>query len=200
VAPEIALAYAVIAHLTFFVPITVWGALAVLYYGAQVGDAAALARQARAPSAIREVQGVKLQVIASGESVQAPTAVSPFLCKLVEAIVSVPGEPPADKHIVDAAAQFTSEELGSLERRLRVAFALGMMTFRIYTCLRFFRSFESLDLERRQAAVNAWAYGRVQLFRQLFRPVRSLCLLAFHELLAEGTRGQKVPLRLVAHG
>ncbi|HEY6556698.1 MAG TPA: lysylphosphatidylglycerol synthase transmembrane domain-containing protein [Polyangiaceae bacterium] len=200
VAPPVALAYAVIAHLTFFVPITIWGALAVLYYGVQVGDVAALARQARAPSAVREVQGVKLQVIASGESVEAPAQASTFMRKLVEALVAVPGEPPADPHIVDAAAQFTSDEIGALDRRLRVAFALGMLTFRIYTRLRFFRAFEALDLPRRQAAVNAWAYGRVQLFRQLFRPVRSLCLLAFHELSAEGMRGQKVPLRLVAHG
>jgi glycosyltransferase 2 family protein len=196
---ETALAYAVIAHLTFFVPITIWGALCVLYYGVQVGDVAALARSARLATATRELQGKTLQVIAPGETPEVPPPASLFERKLVEAIVVVPGEPVLDARCIDEAAQFTSEQIGALERRLRVLMEIGMLGFRGYVWLRYWRSFESLDLERRQAAVGAWAYGRLQLLRQLFRPVRSLSLFAYHEL-ALGNRKRRVPLKLIAHG
>jgi hypothetical protein len=200
VLPATALAYAVLAHLTFFAPITVWGALAVLYYGVQVGDAAALARSARLASTTREVDGVPLQVIALGDRIEAPEPASRFLQKLVEAIVVAPGGVHAEPRFVTEAAQFTSDQIAALERRLRVAFAIGMLMFRAYTLLRYMRSFEGLDLSRRQAAVQVWAYGRVRLFRQLFRPVRSLALFAFHELAAADRGDQKVALKLVAHG
>lgn len=201
VLPAKALAYAVIAHLTFFAPITVWGAIAVLYYGVQVGEAASLARSARQAHATRKVNGVELSVIAPAEAADASEPASLFMQKLVEAIVAVPDEPPPEARLVQAAAQFTSEQIDALGRRLRVAFMLGMLTFRGFVILRYFGSFESLDLARRQASVNSWAYGGVQLFRQLFRPVRSLALLAFHELAAEGSNvAQKVSLRLVVHG
>lgn len=60
-------------------------------------------------------------------------------------------------------------------------YAAGMAGFRFYVRLRYLRSFCALDLERRRRAVDAWAFGRLALLRQLFRPVRSLALLAYYE-------------------
>jgi hypothetical protein len=56
-----------------------------------------------------------------------------------------------------------------------------MATFRFYVRLRTLRSFCGLDVDRRRALVNAWAFGRIPVLRQLFRPVRSLALLAYYD-------------------
>ncbi|MGH7293873.1 MAG: hypothetical protein ACRELB_03015, partial [Polyangiaceae bacterium] len=74
-----------------------------------------------------------------------------------------------------------AEEMGALPPRIRVLYEAGMATFRFWVHLRYFRTFCGLDLERQRAAVKWWAFGPVRLFRQLFRPVRSIALLAYYE-------------------
>jgi hypothetical protein len=69
-----------------------------------------------------------------------------------------------------------------------------MATFRFYVRLRYVRSFCALDIDRRRAAVHSWAFGRVGLFRQLFRPVRSTALLAYYERPAVARALAPVPL------
>ena len=90
------------------------------------------------------------------------------------------------KHKLDrgpllAVATFVAEEMDSLPPRLRFLYEAGMATFRFYVRLRYLRSFCGLDLERRRAAVDSWAFGRIGLLRQLFRPARSIALLAYYE-------------------
>jgi uncharacterized protein (TIRG00374 family) len=75
VASATAMGYAVLVHLTFYVPVTLWGAIAILWYGFQVGAAAALARSARRSPAHATVGGVPLSVIARIDAApKAPTA------------------------------------------------------------------------------------------------------------------------------
>jgi hypothetical protein len=68
-----------------------------------------------------------------------------------------------------------------------------MATFRLYVRLRTLRSFCGLDVERRRAAVNSWAFGPIGVLRQLFRPVRSVALLAYYEQAAVARALSPVP-------
>jgi hypothetical protein len=72
-------------------------------------------------------------------------------------------------------------QIGALPPRLRTMFHLGMLFFRSVVHARYLKSFCALDVERRRAIVDAWAFGRIALLRQLFRPVRSLAVLAYYE-------------------
>jgi uncharacterized protein (TIRG00374 family) len=47
VAPAVGVSYAVVVHLGFYVPITLWGIGIILWYGLQLGQTIAMARQAR---------------------------------------------------------------------------------------------------------------------------------------------------------
>ena len=42
-----AMGYALLVHLTFYIPVTLWGAVSIVWYGVQVGATAALARAGR---------------------------------------------------------------------------------------------------------------------------------------------------------
>ena len=72
-------------------------------------------------------------------------------------------------------------QLASLPTRLRIAFELAMRGFRWLVALRTFRTFCALE-PRRRASIVAWcSFGPVALLRKLFRPVRSLVVLALFE-------------------
>ena len=60
-------------------------------------------------------------------------------------------------------------------------FHMGMTFFRFTVRLRHVSSFCGMPVERRREIVDAWAFGRIALLRQLFRPVRSLAVLAYYE-------------------
>ena len=59
-----AIGYAILVHLTFYVPVTLWGAAAILWYGVQVGATAAMARAAKGSPQTDTVGGVPVRVIA----------------------------------------------------------------------------------------------------------------------------------------
>jgi uncharacterized membrane protein YbhN (UPF0104 family) len=189
-----AMGYAILVHLAFYVPVTLWGAGAILWYGIQVGATAAMARAARSSPKTDTVSGVPVHVIARLEPARVPRDASAFDVALTEALLTPHGTALDGAALVEVAT-FLTQEMEALPARLRVMFEAGMATFRFYVRLRYVRSFCALDLERRRAAVNSWAFGRVGLLRQLFRPVRSIVLLAYYEradvarALALGTNG-----------
>jgi hypothetical protein len=78
-------------------------------------------------------------------------------------------------------AAFIEGQIAALPPRLLTMFHLGMTFFRTVVHLRYLRSFCALSREKRQSIVDAWAFGRIALLRQLFRPVRSLAVLAYYE-------------------
>jgi hypothetical protein len=197
-----ALGFAVLVHLTFYVPVTLWGAGAILWYGVEIGAMAAVARTARSSSRATYAQGVSFHVIAELDPARPGPPASEFDVALVEALVTKePDE--VDRASVEHVAAFVAEEMRALPARLSFLYEAGMAAFRIYVRLRYRRSFCGLSVTRRQAAVHSWAFGRVGLLRQLFRPPRSTALLAYYERRDAITKSTPVPkrgLELVANG
>jgi uncharacterized membrane protein YbhN (UPF0104 family) len=175
-----AMAYAILVHLTFFVPVTLWGAGAILWYGVQVGSTAAMARAARTSPGGEMLSGVPVHLIARVDAPRPTVLTSDFDVALTEAVLAHDGSAVDRATLVEVAA-FVAEEVDALPARLHVLFMAGMTLFRLYVRLRHLRSFCALDLDRRRRAVDAWAFGRLALLRQLFRPIRSIALLAYYE-------------------
>jgi hypothetical protein len=175
-----ALGYALLVHLTFYVPVTLWGAGAILWYGIQVGATAAMARAARSAPQNETVGNVPVHVIGRVEPLRAPCEASVFVVALTEALLTPHGNA-LDRASLVEVATFLGQEMEALPARLRIMFETGMAAFRFYVRLRYFRGFCALDVDRRCAAVESWAFGRIGPFRQLFRPVRSIALLAYYE-------------------
>jgi uncharacterized membrane protein YbhN (UPF0104 family) len=175
-----AIAYAIVVHLTFFLPVTLWGAGAILWYGVQVGATAAMARAARSSPRSEDAWGVPIHVIAHVEAAPQPGPATPFDIALAEAVLTPRGGA-LDRPSVVEVATFVAQEMEALPARLRVMYLVGMASFRLYVRLRYLRSFCALDVDRRGAAMRSWAFGRIGLLRQLFRPVRSTALLAYYE-------------------
>jgi uncharacterized protein (TIRG00374 family) len=180
VAPNIALAYAVLVHLAFYVPATLWGAGAMLWYGVQVGRTVALARAARRSPGQAEIAGVQVRVIARRDPAAGVPAASPFDRALTEALL--PPELSGDPASVREVSEFLAGQIGALPAKLRGLYLVGMALFRLWVRARHFSGFERLPIEARRAAVTSWAAGPLALTRQLFRAPRSTVLLAAYEL------------------
>ncbi|MEJ7601677.1 MAG: lysylphosphatidylglycerol synthase transmembrane domain-containing protein [Kofleriaceae bacterium] len=188
-----AFAYATLVHLTFYIPVTLWGAGAMLWYGVEVGSTAAIAREARrSRNTATTIHGVPYVELADVAPVHADTAASAFTTGLVEAMVVGEGKTPQPE-AVRYAATFVDGQLKALPPRLALLFSCGMTFFRFVTRLRFLRGYCNIPLEARKQWTLRWAENRVALFRQLFKPVRATALLAYYdhdavkrELLAGG--------------
>jgi len=175
-----ALAYATLVHLALFIPVTIWGAVAMLWYGVEVGSTVALTREARRSSKAATLRGVPCLEIASLSPPRPDQPASAFITGLVEAIVTEPGRV-ADPDAVSYAASFVDGELRALPPKLGFLFESGMTVFRFVTRLRHVRGYCDLPLARRRAWTMSWAEGRITLLRQLFKPVRATALLAYYD-------------------
>lgn len=175
-----ALAYAALVHLAFYIPVTLWGAASMLWYGVEVGATAALTRQARRAGKSFEVKGLVLREIAALAPRAPDEPASPFIRTLVESVVVSPGEEPA-KGVLDETATFIAGQLSALPPHLGVLFESGMLVFRVATRVRFLRGYCDLPLETRRAWTEAWAESRHPPLRKLFKPVRATALLAYHD-------------------
>jgi len=109
---------------------------------------------------------------------------------LTEALVTAPGEASEDRRraALAAAVSFLESQIAALPLNLRAGLALGLASFRAFVVIRFGLNFCRLSRERRMRAVESWASGAFTLGRQLFRPLRNLALLAYHEALSGSTR------------
>jgi uncharacterized protein (TIRG00374 family) len=175
-----ALAYATLVHLAFFVPVTLWGAGAMLWYGVEVGSTAAIAREARRSRKASVTRGVPFIEIAELAPVVPEPPASAFAIGLVEAIVVGEGRSP-DPTAVQYAAGFVDGQIRALPPRLRLMFDCGMTFFRFVTRLRYLRGYCDIALDTRRRWTLAWAEGRITLLRQLFKPVRATALLAYYD-------------------
>jgi uncharacterized membrane protein YbhN (UPF0104 family) len=188
-----AMGYALLVHLAFFIPVTLWGAGAILWYGIQVGATAALAQTAKALPRAAIVDGIAMHVIARLETPPVATlAVSAFDRALTETFLVSHAGPP-DPAAVDEAATFLAEQINALPSRLRLLYGVGMAVFRLWVRVSERQGFCMLSADRRRAAMYAWAFGRIGLLRQLFRPVRSTVLLAYYEREAAGRAVSPLP-------
>jgi hypothetical protein len=173
----VALAYAVLVHLTFWIPATLWGAGAMFWYGVQVGASVALARAAKKSPHNTIIHGVTAHVIARVP--RAPRHQEPTKLDIALTESMLP-----EGFTIESArdvAAFLAGQIEALPPRLRALYHAGMTAFRMYVRLRHGRSFCGLSLAERRRVVAAWAFGRLGLLRQLFRPVRSTVLLAYYE-------------------
>lgn len=175
-----ALAYAAVVHLAFFVPVTIWGAGAMLWYGIEVGATAAMARAARAQARATVLAGLPIHVIAQLPPARAEEEVTAFTTAMVEAVVVAEGHAAEPDALADTS-RFVHGQLAALPPNLRMLFELGMTTFRVVTRLRYLKGYCELSLATRRAWVGAWASSRYALLRKLMKPLRSIALLAYYD-------------------
>lgn len=177
---EVALVYATLVHLAIYIPCTIWGAAAMLWYGVEVGSTVALTREAKRSSKAATVRGVPLLEIAQLSPPLLDEPASAFTIGLVEAMVTGPARVP-EPAAVSYAATFVDGQIKALQPKLRFLFESGMTVFRLVTRLRYGRGYCDLPLARRRAWMLRWAEGRIALLRQLFKPVRATALLAYYD-------------------
>jgi uncharacterized protein (TIRG00374 family) len=177
VSPDHALTYALVVHLTFYVPITLWGFAVVMVRGA--GEARRLLTIRHAETEPPAGSGGA----ASQASVRASAseAASPFVRSLVASILP---EHATDRHrlAMEHATTFVAAELADMPRRFRSLMAVGFVAFRIVTIATHGRDFSRLPIEAARRWLNRWMYGRLAAGRLLFRGVRSLAWLAYYEV------------------
>jgi uncharacterized protein (TIRG00374 family) len=184
VASGTALSYAVLVHLAFFVPVTIAGGIVMLVYGVGMSRTLALLEVARsAPPLGAPELGPVIAVLDRPTVSVDPPVPSAFTLALCEAIA----HPAVDRagtrraEVLTDVGRFVEAQLGSLPTQLRLAFELAMRAFRWLVALRTLRTFCALEPQRR-ASIVAWcSFGPVALLRKLFRPVRSLVVLALFE-------------------
>lgn len=109
-----------------------------------------------------------------------PETPSALEVALLEAILATEGDA-LDRAALIETAIFVQRQLDALPARLSIPYRAGIALFFTQVLLRHRRPFSALDLDRRRAAVEAWAYGPVPVLRQLFRPLRSVALLARYD-------------------
>jgi len=179
ISPEVSLAYAVLVHLAFYAPATLWGAGAMLWYGVEVGSTAVRARAAKKTPELEQLSGVPVHVIARVEPPRKSHGPSEFDLALTEALLPSGKDVPTS--VQTEVATFVAGQIEALPARIRTLYHLGMGVFRAWVRIRYFRSFSGLAAERRREVVTAWAFGPIAPIRQLFRAPRSTALLAFYE-------------------
>ncbi|HTM57910.1 MAG TPA: lysylphosphatidylglycerol synthase transmembrane domain-containing protein [Candidatus Udaeobacter sp.] len=184
VASSVAFSYAVLVHLAFYVPITIWGLAVILTQGLSVGRTLALSRMAQPiPSLPRALAGLGTR-ISTARRIDRPQAPSRFMMALSEAAIPVEADglsEPDRTEVIHQVAEFVTGQLAELPFRLRFLFMVGMSGFRLATRGILWRDFCSLESARRRAWLERWAYGRFGPARQLFRGVRSTALLSYYE-------------------
>jgi uncharacterized protein (TIRG00374 family) len=182
VAGPLALAYAIVVHIAFFIPVTIWGLGVIVWYGFVGWRALALMRQA-IPFSTRDAAGVTMvAIVADAAPIDRPSG--QLLKGIVEALVPWRQLSLTDAegaHLVNDTTRFVVGEIDALPVRLRFLFGLGLVGFRAVVRCTTGRGFCQLSLERRRRIVNAWAFGPVAPARQLFRVIRSTALLAMWE-------------------
>jgi hypothetical protein len=172
VSEPVAFGYAVLVHLSFYVPITLWGVGITFAYGVSFGEMVARARQARPIDLdARSVRTLR----PAGHTDAAPNRATVALCEAL-----LPPEP-HDRTVLADVARFVDAEMRDLPGRLAWLYALGMFGFRALTLLRFLRPLHHVALTPRRAWVERFAHGGFAPGRQLFRAARSTALLAFYE-------------------
>jgi hypothetical protein len=193
------MSFAIVVHLTFYIPITLWGVSVILWYGIALSSTLTAAAAAkRAPPAAAN-EKMPLVVLGRIERHTREVESNDFFRALSEALVplhSLEVDAADREQILEDVTSFVREQLNSLPAKLRLMFAIGTFGFKLYIAMWYLGFFCKLKLKRREQAVEAWSYGWLPPARQLFRPLRSTALLSFYEhpkvqqaLSLDGTAG-----------
>jgi glycosyltransferase 2 family protein len=171
-----AFSYAALVHLSFYVPITLWGVAIAFTYGLSFGE------MVNRASAARPIEPGSEPLVSLRSSREPPEAEpSRFLVALVDALVPHDPEIGDQSRVVRDVARFVRSELDDLPARLGWLLSTGLTGFRTITVLVKLSRFEALERSARRAWAERWAYGSLSLARQLFRGVRSTALLAYYD-------------------
>jgi glycosyltransferase 2 family protein len=176
VSDSVAFSYAALVHLSFYIPITIWGLGILFTYGLSLSEMATRAAAAQP----LEPELRSLTSTRPPRPVAAPV-VGGFLWSLCDALLPDGETAELRGEIVRDVAEFVHAETRDLPGRLAWLFDVGMLGFRVLTLITQFSRFERLPPQRRRAWVERWAYGGLTPARQLFRAVRSTALLAYYE-------------------
>ncbi len=172
-----AFGYAVLCHLTFYLPMTLWGGVVLLGVGLRIGRILGIR------AAAQQVAGVSALIHERTQPERIITADARLLA-IVTALLPTeyPRLDPAVATTVHRAiADFVAAQLRALPLRLRILQTVGLLAFAGLTMIVHGRSLTRLAPAQRQAWVARFAYGRLALGRQLFRGIRSTALLAYFE-------------------
>lgn len=184
VAPDIAFGYAVLVHLTFYVPITLWGLGVLLAHGLSIGRTLALSGTATPLAALPAALAGMGTPLSGRSAIEEERRPSRFMVALAEAALPLDEEgiAPADRAIVvPQVAAFVDGQIGELPLRLRALFSIGCAGFRAAIRVRHLRGYCEISPQARHEWFERWAYGPVAPARQLFRGVRLTALLAYYE-------------------
>ena len=180
VGSAVAFSYAVLVHLSFYVPVTAWGLLVLAGWGISVGEVVQRARSAERVASTDEL-------LAEDD---APVRIAPrpepqrFYVALVAAFVpeALDGASEGEHQAaLRSAAIYLEGQIEALPGRLAWLFAVGIGGFRFLTRLRYARGYCDLAPDTRRRWTSAWAFGGLKLARQLFRAPRSLALVGYYE-------------------
>ena len=83
--------------------------------------------------------------------------------------------------VISNVTEFVTAQLSSLPRQLQFALCFGLFVFKIYVFIVTLKGLSALTIKRRSQIIELWASGKISLTRKLFRPIRSLTVLAFFE-------------------
>ncbi len=178
VSQGLALSYATAVHLSFFVPVTLWGVAIAASYGVSLTSMATQAARAVPWSAERGRKPVA-RMRPARHAEEAPSAHLVWLCTALVPLEEIAEE--QRQRVVQDVAQFVQLGTRALPGHLSWLMAAGLHGFRVLTWLRFLRSTRRVSPERYRQWVELFAYGRLAAPRQLFRALRSLALIAFYE-------------------
>lgn len=185
VSESTALSYAVVVHLVFYTTVTVWGVIAMARYGLELGTTAALAWEAKPITNLPETEA--MAVITSVPTQKQSNhcfKTTPFWLAIVGSSVptgSLVLSAEERSEAITYATEFVCSELSALPSFLRILFKTGILGFRTITIASNLCPFENLSSERQAKIITAWSYGPISTTRKLFKPLRSLALLAFFE-------------------
>ena len=180
VAASAALGVAVVAHLAFFVPVTLWGVAAMAWYGVELGSARAIARAAPALTALPGVPSKVLTLLGQVTPDPKPSAFMTAVCDGLLPERRLEGPRDQDE-VLGRVSAFVNGELESLPGKYRLLLRIGLTGFSVLVFLRTWRPFARVKLERRRAILRWWAWGPLTPARQMFRAVRSTAVLAYYE-------------------
>ena len=175
-----ALGVAVVAHLAFFVPVTIWGVAVMAWYGVELGSARAVARAAPALTALPGVPSKVITLLGRAAPDPAPSAFMTAICDGLLPEKRLEGPRDRDE-VLGRVSGFVSGELDALPGKYRLLLHVGLTGFSFLVFLTTWRPFAKLSLERRRAILRWWAWGPFAITRQLFRAVRSTAVLAYFE-------------------
>lgn len=174
--------YAVLVHLSFYLPVTAWGLAIIVGYGVRLGTT--LERERRVPVLVLP----DIKDLAAAAPLVQPVNTRRLDRALVEALLPLEQDGVAESrrsYVVGTVAKSVRGQLDALPLRFGLLLTGGLLVFRLATRLRFVRSYCALPLGKRRQWTERWTYGSTSLARQLFRAIRATALVAYYELPEE---------------